>query len=188
MTPSLSQVLTQGDAAAAAIHPVYLLAGLAFFFLAAFSAVKGIAVYRRSRLVPMALSNVPSLSEIEEREKIEKFAFMTDELKSEKEKLAAQNSELQGKIQELNDSLHNIKKTRDVLERSNVALLKESDKLKAEKEGLLLRASQQLLGQEPLVKAKPPVKAKAKAKIEIKASKKKKEGRRPVRRVSRKVK
>lgn len=170
MTPSLSQVLTQGDAAA--IHPVYWLAGLAFFFLAAFSAVKGIAVYRRSRLMPMTLNdNVPSLSEIEEREKIEKFAFMADELKIEKEKLAAQNSELQGKIQELNDTLHNIKQTRDVLEKSNLVLMKRGERLKAEKEELLLRTS------EPLLRTKT-----------VRIIKEKKEGRRPVRRVSRKVK
>jgi hypothetical protein len=198
MTPSLSQVLTQGGTTATSfsIGPAYWLAGLAFFSLAAFSAVRGLVLKRRVPLMPAMLpDDTPSLAEIAAREKLEKAAFLTDQLKLEKEKLAGQNSELQGKVEELHGALSNVKQTRDTLEKSNLALLKESERLKAEKERLTLKASVPLvaLGQGPETGTKPKSKEK---KVKLQAiSKIKKEARKPSRpvrgrsqRVSSKVK
>jgi len=198
MTPSLSQVLTQGGttAASVSIGPAYWLAGLAFFSLAAFSAVRGLVLNRRTPLVPtMMPDDTPALAEIAAREKLEKIAFLSDQLKLEKEKLAGQNSELQGKVEELHGALNNVKQTRDTLEKSNLALLKESERLKSEKERLTLNASVPLvaLDQVPAAASKPKLKEK---KVKLPAVRKlKKEERKPSRaerglrqRVSRKVK
>ena len=198
MTPSLSQVLTQGGTTAASfsIGPAYWLAGLAFFSLAAFSAVRGLVLNRRAPLMPAMLpDNTPSLAEIAAREKLEKITFLTDQLKQEKEKLAGQNNELQGKVEELHGALSNVKQTRDTLEKSNLALLKESERLKAEKERLTLKASVPLVALIP----EPPTEIKPKSqerKMKLQATHKiKKEERKPDRpvrgrnqRVSRKVK
>jgi TolA-binding protein len=182
MTPSLSQVLTQGGTTVTAlsISPGYLLAGLAFFSLVAFSAVRGLVLSRRSRLLPTVLpDDNTTLAEIEAREKLEKVAFLTDQLTQEKAKLAGQNSELQGKVEELNGALSNVKQTRDTLEKSNLALLKESERLKGEKERLTLKASV------PLVALSPAPIAEMKKNNETKKTKLsavrkiKKEGRRP---------
>ena len=195
MTPSLSQVLAQGGTTAAAvkISPVYWLAGLAFFSLAAFSAVRGLVLNRRAPLLPAMLpDDAPLLAEIAAREKLEKISFLTDQLKLEKEKLAGQNNELQGKVEELHGALNNVKQTRDTLEKSNLALLKESERLKAEKERLTLKASVPLVALSP----EPPAGTKIEKKTKLSAARKiKKEGRKPSRpergrgqRVSNKVK
>ncbi|MBN3032661.1 MAG: hypothetical protein JW873_01045 [Candidatus Saganbacteria bacterium] len=156
MTPSLSEVLARGGAvavsspAAASVNPAYLLAGLAFIFLAAFSIVKGVAVFRRGRLMPeILLETAPPLAELKAREKSEKTAFLAEALKEEKKRLVSHNAELQGKIEELNGALSNVRQTRNTLERSNLALLKESERLKAEKEKLVLKASVPLLAVAP---------------------------------------
>jgi phage-related minor tail protein len=146
MTPSLSQVLLQGGPAAnPSLNPLFLLAGLTVCFLAAFSAVKSLELFRRRRLLPQVLNEAPSLAEIQNKEEAEKLTFMIDEMKNEKKTLAVQNAQLQGRVQELNDVLNNVKQTRDTLEKSNVAFLKESTRLKAEKEELLLQASEPLI-------------------------------------------
>ena len=185
MSPSLAQVLTQGGASASSVNPLYLLAGLAVFFLGAYSSVKAFEIYRRGRLMPAVMDEVgPSLSEIQSKEKLEKLSFLADELKLEKERAAGQNSaledkviELDGVIRGLTSALDNAKLTRDTLEKSNLALLKERDRLKAEKEAALLRA------QKPLIKI--PTK-KRDDKSRIMSSKKKTEGNRRLVKVSRK--
>ena len=148
MTPSLSQVLSQGGAAAQhqPVNPLFLLAGLTVVFLAAFSAVKSVELYRRRRLLPPVLDAAAPIARIQEDEEREKISFIAREMKCEKEKLAVENSALQGKILELNDALSNVKQTRDAMEKSNLALLKESTRLKSEKEDLLLKAQTPLVG------------------------------------------
>lgn len=189
MTPSLSQVLLQGGAAAhPSLNPLFLLAGITVFFLAAFSAVKGLEVFRRRLIMPRVLDEAPSLAEIRNKEKLEKLTFMVDEIKSEKENLAVQNSGLQGKIQELNHALMSVKQTRDTLEKSNAVFLKESARLKAEKEELILRTSEPLIGVKTGAKAVPAVVKQDRAKTSktmIKA--KKRERGKPVR-VRKKIK
>ncbi len=146
MTPSLSQVLTQGGAAAhQPVNPLFLLAGLTVFFLAAFSAVKGVELFRRRRLLPPVLEEAAPLARLRDDEEREKLSFLVDEIKCEKTKLAVENTELQGKIQELNDALSNVKQTRDAMEKSNLVLLKESARLKSEKEDLVLQAATPLI-------------------------------------------
>lgn len=171
MTPSLSQVLSQGGAAAQQpVNPLFLLAGITVFFLAAFTAVKGLELYRRRRLLPRVLETAVPIAQIREDEEREKLSFIVDEMKCEKNKLTVENSALQGKIQELNDALSNVKLTRDAMEKSNLVLLKESSRLKSEKEELVLKAAT------PLVKVKKTAKP-------VKALKSKKGGRRKPARV-----
>ncbi len=144
MTPSLSQVLSQGGSASS-VNPMYLLAGLAVFFLGAYTSVKVLGVLRRSRLMP-------ALTDLQNQEKMEKLTFLIDELKSEKESAESQNTELQGRIKELDSAVteacsafDNARLARNTQEKSNLALLKEIDRLKSEKEESLLRASAPLL-------------------------------------------
>ncbi len=178
MTPSLSQVLTQGGAAAQqTVNPLFLLAGITVLCLAAFSAVKSVELYRRRRLLPPVLEESAPIAQIQDDEEREKLSFIVDEMKCEKNKLACENSELQGKIQELSDALSNVRQTRDAMEKSNLVLLKESSRLKGEKEELLLQAQTPLVGIKAPVPAKKIVKAKKAmkpAKAAIKTVKKKK--------------
>jgi hypothetical protein len=174
LTPSLAQVLAQGSAPAhPSISPLFWLAGLGAFFLAAFSAVKGLEIYRRRRLIPAMLNEAAPLAEIQHNEEAEKLSF-----------LAGQNHELQGKILELSGVLNNVKQTRDTLEKSNLALAKESARLKSEKETLLLKASEPLIRLKTADQAAPGGAAKKK---KARAVKIKKGGRKP-KRVSRKIK
>ncbi len=179
MTPSLSQVLSQGGAAAQqqAVNPLFLLAGITVFFLAAFTAAKSLELYRRRRLLPPVLEETAPLARIQEDEEREKLSFLVDEMKGEKTKLAVENSELQGKILELNDALSNVKQTRDAMEKSNLILLKESARLKSEKEDLVLKAATPLVGfadPAPAEKKKKAVKIKKTVKAVKKPVKNKK--------------
>jgi hypothetical protein len=153
LTPSLAQVLAQGGAAAhSSINPLFLLAGISVFFLAAFSTAKGIELFRNRRpLLPCLLDETPPLSEIKDNEEDEKLSFLSD-----------QNRHLQGKIQELTGVLTNVKQTRDMLEKSNLVLVKESTKLKSERENLVLNASEPLIA----VKAQP-ITAEVKARLPL---------------------
>jgi hypothetical protein len=189
--------LSQGSATAhPLLNPLLLLAGLSVFFLAAFSAVKGLELYRRRRLIPGLLNEPVPLAEIKDNEELEKLSFLVDEIKNEKESLALQNQGLQVKVQELAGVLSNVKQTRDILEKSNLVLVKESAKLKSEKEDWLLKASEPLIAVKTAKAAVPTVaakkkKAKAVAKtVQAKARRisKTKKGDRKPKRVSRKAK
>jgi hypothetical protein len=180
LTPSLSQVLSQGGAAAhPSLNPLYWLAGISVFLLGAFSAVKGFELYRRWRLIPSLVNEAASLADIQNNEEAEKLSF-----------LAGQNRELQGKIMELADVLSNVKQTRDTLERSNLALAKESARLKGEKEELVLRACEPLIAVKTDKKTEPVAAAKKKMiRLVTKAVRSKtKKGDRKPKRVSRKTK
>jgi septal ring factor EnvC (AmiA/AmiB activator) len=135
--------------------------------VAAFVAVLVIS-FRRNRLLP--LNGRPPLLD-HNKERIEKLSFMVDELKTEKHQLSAYNADLQDQVRSLNSNLDELKQTRSVLEKSNVSLSKSSEKLKAEKEALVLMTSA------PLVRPKKAVPVPAK---------KKKDARKP-KRVSRKA-
>jgi predicted nuclease with TOPRIM domain len=99
--------------------------------------------------MPPVFDETQPMAEIQSKEEAEKLSFIVDEMKCEKENLAVHNSQLQGKIQELNDALSNVKQARDTMEKSNLALLKESTRLKTEKEELLLKSSKPLVNTEP---------------------------------------
>lgn len=135
MTPTLTQVLSQGGAASQ-FNLTFLAAGLAVFFVAAISIVKGREFLSRE---------APCLAEIEAKEKLEKLSFLVDGLKAEKAKLAEQNTGLQNQLGGLNDALKNEKQTSEIMEKSNFVLLKECNKLKSEKEGLVLDAHKPLI-------------------------------------------
>lgn len=97
MSLSLSQVLAQGG------HPssfnlMPMVAALAVVCVAVLSAAKGYEIYRRRRWVPTMVEEMPDLSEIEYKEKLEKLSFMVDELKREKKLLMDQNLDLQNQL------------------------------------------------------------------------------------------
>lgn len=147
MTPTMSQVLTSGGTPAYAIFMRYA-AALAVIFVAVFSAAKGYALYRRRRFFPAVMEAGPDLNEIENRDKIEKFNFMVDELKRENEKMVLQNNELHNQMLNARRDHENRKQVEDILRKSNVALARECEKLKAEKEELTLKVNA------PLIKTK----------------------------------
>lgn len=161
MSPSLSQVLAQGAASPAAVNPLFLLTGLAVFFMGVYTSF---AVYRRSRLLPAVIDEPASLAETENKEKAEKLDFLVDGLKNERDELAAKVPELNNVIAGLTSALDNARLSRSVLEKSNLALSRNIEKLKAEKETAALKASV------PLVKTK--IKSLKKAKVEKGGSRK----------------
>lgn len=129
MAPTLSQVLSSGGTASA-FNPVYFAAGLAVFLVAVLS-----VWYRRSQPLVSVIDEKPVLIDIHNREKIEKLSFMVNELEIEKQQMAAQNTDLQDQLMQ----------TRVVLEKSNTALVRKSEELKAEREELALKASNPLV-------------------------------------------
>ena len=149
MAPSLSQVVASGGTAAS-LNLYYLLALMMAAGAAVFSVVKGLEVYRRGRLLSVVVDDTPSLMEIENRKKMEKLSFMVDELKREKELLSCQNVQLQGQASTTSVQ----KQMEEILRKSNEALAKQCQRLKSEKEELVLRSAK------PLIKTKTTKKAK----------------------------
>ncbi len=133
MGPTLSQVLAEG-AKASSFNPLYLLTGVTAIFFAALS-----VFYHRGRLFTSVMDEKPEV------EKLEKLSFMIDELKIEKQKLSAQNFELQNQLLTAGGSLGEMSQARGILEKSNLALQRECEKLKAQKEQLVLQASPPLV-------------------------------------------
>jgi len=151
MAPTLSQVVAAG-ASTSAFNYFYLFALAAAAGAAVFSAVKGLELYRRGRLMSAVVESAPSLAEMENQKKIEKLNFLLDEIKNEKERLANQNLQLQDKLS--GSAIQ--KQMEEVLRKSNQALAKECERLKTEREELVLKANK------PLLKTSPSVKPKAK--------------------------
>ncbi|MFA4844910.1 MAG: hypothetical protein WC632_08215 [Candidatus Margulisiibacteriota bacterium] len=146
MNPSLTQVLAGTTNAAPAVHlnPFFLAVGL----VACLAAAMSLAWRRRSRGLSSVIGPAPVLADRGQEEKLEKLAFIVDQLKIDNQQLSLQNTELSGQVQGVNGCLNDLKQTRDVLEKSNLVLSKECEKLRAQKEELVLKASV------PLVKAK----------------------------------
>ncbi|MFA5114332.1 MAG: hypothetical protein WC529_08610 [Candidatus Margulisiibacteriota bacterium] len=173
MGPSLSHVLSTGSHSASSVNLLYLAAGLLASLVAAVSVAKGAEVFRRRQ---------PCLEDAHYQEKMAKLSFMFGELKLEKEAVAEQNHDLRNQLTSLTGALYDLKQTRTVLEKSNLSIAKENERLKTEKERLALQVLP------PLVKtAAGRTKAKPKAKLPIKNAKKEAADRKP-RRVSRKKK
>lgn len=146
----MSQVLTSGNAVSSQLNLMYVAAGLAAFLVGVVSAASGYRIYRRNRTAPAAAPD--------NQEKIEELNFMVDELKIEKHRLMVRNLELENQLKELNDGASKLKISRDVLEKSNLSLVRECEKLQAEKEALVLKTS------EPLISEKIKLEPKARAK------------------------
>ncbi len=144
MTPTLSQVLA-GGAKTASFNYLYLVALAAAAGAALFSVVKGLAVYRRGRLICSVVEDKPSLIDIEKQKKIEKLAFLVEELKSEKERLSRANQSLSERA----ISFDVFKQKEEVLRKSNLLLARECEKLKNQKEQLILKSAP------PLIEAPP---------------------------------
>ncbi|MBI5078784.1 hypothetical protein HZB08_02055 [Candidatus Saganbacteria bacterium] len=135
MTPTLSQVLVSGGRHAS-LSMTHFAAVLVVVCAAAFSAVKGYEIYRRRRRMPAVMEEVPLLLKTENNEKIERFSFMIDELETQ---LKAHSHQIE-----------DLKQSNDFLYKNNLALTRESERLKLEKEDLVLKASA------PLVRAESP--------------------------------
>jgi len=144
MTPTLSEVLA-GSAKTASFNYIYLVALAAAAGAALFSVVKGLAVYRRGRLISAVVDDKPSLIDIEKQKKIEKLSFLVEELKSEKERLSRANQHLSEKAVSFDIS----KQKEEVLRKSNLVLARELDKLKNEKEQLVLANAVPLIEELP---------------------------------------
>jgi hypothetical protein len=144
MTPTLNQVLASGGTSAYTGF-LHFAAALAVVLVAVFSAAKGYTVYRRRRFLPAVMEPGLDLNEIENREKIEKFNFMMDELKRENEKMVLQNNELHNQMLNARRDYESRKQVEDILRKSNVALARECEKLRAEKEELTLKVSAPLI-------------------------------------------
>jgi len=97
MGPTLTDVLASGDAAST-FNPFYLLLGLAACLVAAVTLVKGREMFRRSPVIPGVLEVKPCLEDLRYRERIDKLNFMVNELKHEREQLAAGNAALQAEL------------------------------------------------------------------------------------------
>lgn len=117
MTPTLTQVLSSGGAPAA-FNPFFLAFGLVAFLVAVVSVVKGRELYHRNRLVATMLDEKPVLEDINHRERIEKLSFLVDQLKLEKQQLAAQNTDLASNLSETKTSLDNAKQNCALLEKA----------------------------------------------------------------------
>ena len=146
MNPSLTQVLagTANTAPAHHFNPFFLAVGL----VACLAAAMSLAWHRRSRGLAAVIDPAPALVDRSREEKFEKLSFIVDQLKIDNQHLSLQNNELSGQVQGVNGCLNDLKQTRDILEKSNLVLSKECEKLRAQKEELVLKASV------PLVKAK----------------------------------
>lgn len=190
MNPSLTQVLagTANATPATSFNPFFLAVGL----VACLAAVMSLAWRSRSRSLssvidPGPVPDGPGLGggRRDQEEKVEKLVFMVDQLKIDNQQLSLQNNELVAQVQGVSGCLNDLKQTRDILEKSNLVLSKECEKLRAQKEDLVLKSSV------PLVKAKgraKPAQRKNPAKGEAAPSMKKKEVVRKPGRVSRKTK
>jgi hypothetical protein len=184
MGPSLSQVLTTGSHSASSANFLFLAAGLAASLVAVVSVAKGVEVFKRRGTLPAVGGQQPCLEDSHYQEKTAKLSFMLDELKLEKESVIEQNHELRNQLTGLTGALYDLKKTREVLEKSNLAMAKENEKLKTETEKLALQTAV------PLIKTgsgQDKKKVKAKAPKAAKLSKKEAARRKPPR-VSRKKK
>ena len=149
MNPSLTEVLKSGQAAVPHNYMLFV-AAIAAFLVAALAA-RGYTLFRRSRWISPVMDAAPSLADIElrkNREKIEKLSFLVDELKCEKEQLLVQNDELQNRL----NSMEDLKQSYEIMYKGNLALARECEKLKAEKEELTLRANQLLVREKSTVK------------------------------------
>jgi len=147
MSPTLSQVLSSGG------HPssfnlVYFATALAGVCAAVFSAAKGYELFRRRWTSPV-VEEVPDLSKVRNNEKLKEFSFLANELKHENKQLADRNLDLQKQL----GSLDTQKQVENILRKSNVVLARECEKLKSEKEELMLKMT------EPLLKVKRQPKA-----------------------------
>ena len=178
MTPTLTQVLSSGGAPAA-FNPFFLAFGLVAFLVAVVSVVKGRELYHRNRLVATMLDEKPVLEDINHRERIEKLSFLVDQLKLEKQQLAAQNTDLASNLSETKTSLDNAKQNCALLEKSSLTLAHELDKIKAQQAQPPIAVQSAI----EIKTAKPFKKAKVEAKVISK-----KEGARKPHRVSRKAK
>jgi hypothetical protein len=97
MGPTLADVLASG-ATASTFNPLYLLLGLAACLVAAVTLVKGREIFRRSPDIPDVLAVKPCLEDLRYRERIDKLTFMVNELKHEREQIAASNAALQAEL------------------------------------------------------------------------------------------
>jgi len=140
MAPTISQVLASGGATAT-LNYAYLAAFVVAAGAAVLTLVKGMDVYRKGRIISAVVEDKPSLMEIENQKKIEKLEFLLDTIKSEKDGLLSQNENFHKKIQQLQIS----QQKEEVLQKSNLILARECDKLKAEKEALVLETAKPLI-------------------------------------------
>lgn len=92
MALSLTEVLATGQAPQL-FTAGRLAAALAAVFIASLTAYKGMELFRRRGLIDMA-ETTPNLAEIEMKEKIEKYCFMVDELRRDRERLAKECDKL----------------------------------------------------------------------------------------------
>ncbi|OGC35419.1 hypothetical protein A2311_06105 [candidate division WOR-1 bacterium RIFOXYB2_FULL_48_7] len=145
MNPSLAQVLESGTGSP--LPPtLYLIAALATIFFAAVAA--NTYIRRKNRwmenIVEDCQNNTSVMENLEKQaatEKLEKLEFIVAEMKREKECLLDQNGELSNQLRCTNE----LKQAYDLLYRSNIALNKECERLKMEKEELTLKASSRSL-------------------------------------------
>jgi len=166
MQPTIAQVLTSGGTTNT-VNPLVIAAGFAAFMVMAFSAVKSVEIFRRREIAPALLDEPPPLALSHDKEKIDKLSFLAAELKMEREKLIGQTAELQEKNHNLQVSIDNHRQNREALEKSNFALVKENERLKSEKEELVLKASKPLVKIKSIkkeVKRKPAKRVSAKKK------------------------
>jgi hypothetical protein len=150
MNPSLADVLASGNATAVTINNfLYLTTALALVVCAALAA-KSYTLSKRCRFLSPIVDESHSLTRLE-REKVEKLEFMLGEAGREKELLAGRNDELQEQLNAYND----LKQAYEVLYRSNLAIAREAEKLKAEKAAPALPVAAQKQAKAKGVKRKP---------------------------------
>ncbi|MGB9613486.1 MAG: hypothetical protein ACPL4K_04835 [Candidatus Margulisiibacteriota bacterium] len=143
MPPSLSQVLASGGSNPS-FSFTHLALGVAVICAGIFTLAKGIDLYRRRLLSPVLSEKELDTFKLQYQERIEKLSFMIEELTREKNELLQKNEELGKQLRQIDEQ----KQIVEILRKSNLSLMKECEKLKAEKEKLLLDCSL------PLIKVK----------------------------------
>lgn len=140
MAPTISDVLASGGATST-FNYAYIAAFVVAAGAAVLSLAKGLDVYRKGRIISAVVEDEPSLMEIEQKKKIEKLEFLVNTLKSEKDGVLSQNEHFQKQIAHMETN----KQKEEVLHRSNMMLVRECEKLRAEKEDLVLQAAKPLI-------------------------------------------